>query len=226
MNSIKILLIVLALCIVSVIYISQALLVDNHLLQNDINAIEELSVTDKCQNIKNYENQLSCIQAVHQSIRKKITDFRCASRFTLIEPNEFLKRGFGCCYDRARFAEKALEYYGFETRHVFLIEQEFPLFNLLIPGVRSHASSEVKTSKGWLGLDSNEDFILLTDNNLPLSYEQALQNTGNIKSKMRPVSFYSKKIQVYYGLYSRHGFFHGLNLPGPEINLDQIHHNF
>ena len=72
----------------------------------------------------------------------------------------------------------------------------------------------------------NENFILLTDDNLPLNYEQALKNIGNVKPKMLPVTFYSKELKVYYGLYSRHGFFHGVNLPGPEINIRQIRHNF
>ncbi len=226
MKAIKTLMIFLGVSIIFAVYVSQALLVNNKLSQDDIYAIKKLSVDKQCGTIQNYENQVTCIKAVHQSIRNKVTDFRCASRFTLIEPKEFLTRGFGCCYDRARFAEKTLEFYGFKTRHVFIIEQEYFLFNLLIPGVRSHASSEVRTSKGWLGLDSNEDFILLTSDNLPLSYEQALQNIGNIRSKMLPVTLYSKELKVYYGLYSRHGFFHGVNLPGPEINIRQIHHNF
>lgn len=208
------------------IYSSIFLLVDNELSADDIASIKKLDVKKQCSDIKSYSGQIDCVSAVHKSMRRIVTDYRCAPRFSVIEPKYFLERGHGCCYDRARFTEKALEYYGLETRHVFLIEKKFPFLNAIIPGLDSHASTEVKTSKGWLGLDPNEDFILLTYDNLPLSYAEAMKNLEKVKYTMKPEKFYRKDIQVYYGLHSRHGFFHGLHFPGPEFNIQQIKYNF
>ena len=202
------------------------LTVDNELSADDITSIKKLKVVHNCTDLSSYQKEIDCISAVHQSIRKIVTDTRCPSRFSLIEPHYFIRRKHGCCYDRARFTEKALEYFGFQTRHVFLIEKKYPVFNSIIPGIDTHASSEVKTSKGWFGLDSNEDFILLTKENQPLTYEDALANVKQVKYTMKPEKFYKKDIQIVYGLHSRHGFFHGLHFPGPEFNIHQIKYNF
>jgi hypothetical protein len=44
-------------------------------------------------------------------------------------------------------------------------------------------------------------------------------------SVIEPKHFYDKKLLVIYGLYSRHGMFHGMNLPGPEFNQSELKYN-
>lgn len=65
------------------------------------------------------------------------------------------------CYDRSRTLDKALTYMGFKARYVFLLyRKDFPLFETLIRrGHPSHAVTEVKTSRGWLYVDSNQAWI-------------------------------------------------------------------
>ena len=45
-------------------------------------------------------------------------------------------------------------------------------------------------------------------------------------SFMEPYAFYDQDVDVIYGLYSRHGGFHGKQLPGPEYVLSELLWNF
>ena len=148
---------------------------------------------------------------------------RCAISSDVIEPAEFIKRNYGCCFDRARFIEKTARYYGYETRHLFLIQPKYNISvsNMLPLGQSSHATSEILTSQGWLGVDSNEPFILLDGQNNTSTYRNAIDNITRFPS-MQPKNFYSNNIDIIYGLYSRHGNFHGLNLPGPEYVFSEL----
>ena len=88
-----------------------------------------------------------------------------------------LSRNTACCYDRSRLTEQSLQYYGFKVRHIHLNHSDNRgLLNTLVPGTQSHASTEVLTSKGWMGVDSNEKFILLNKNNQPETYSEAIEN--------------------------------------------------
>ncbi|MEZ5839472.1 MAG: hypothetical protein R3D02_03245 [Hyphomicrobiales bacterium] len=41
-----------------------------------------------------------------------------------------------------------------------------------------------------------------------------------------PHTFFSGRPDVIYGLYSRHGMFHGAKLPGPEFVYSELLENF
>ena len=98
-------------------------------------------------------------------------------------------------------------------------------FNLFIPGSSSHAVTEVLTSRGWLGVDSNEPFILVDKANSPFTYEQAIHN-GVIDIHTEN-SFYKKPLTYVIGLYSRNGTFIEPYLPYiPEINFNDFFGNF
>ena len=176
-----------------------------------------------CENIgSSYEKEVECLLAIQASVQS-IGEERCAVASDIIEPSEFLRRNYGCCFDRARFIEKASRYFGFETRHVFLIQpyEGLSISNFLPLGQGSHATSEILTSKGWLGVDSNKPFILLTESGAPTTYRNAINNI-NAFPLMAPRSFYTEELDVIYGLYSRHGNFHGKNFPGPEYVLSEL----
>ena len=87
----------------------------------------------------------------------------------------------------------------------------------------SHAVSEIHTSKGWLGVDSLEPFMLLTKNNLPTTYRSALVDLEAYPVLRRAGGgFYTGKIDVIYGLYSRHGHFHRKKWRGPEYDFNEL----
>jgi len=224
-------------CFSFVIYANFALKVDNSLTEQDIIAIKSLdnihkNVEENCKNvIGNFDAELACLIAIQGSVKSIVhyTKFRCLPfpKDNIIEPAEYILRDYGCCYDRARFLEKAARYYGFKTRHVFLIQPkyELSLTNFLPLSQGSHATSEVLTVKGWLGIDSNYSFQLLDADNNPASFVTVLNNINDYPS-LKPMDFYKKKPDVIYGLYSRHGNFHGKNFPGPEFVFSELLYNF
>lgn len=193
----------------------------------DVDAIEKLSVQTSCAQVSSFPDEIACVKAIQLSIRALIPNNRCAGRGTTIEPLDFITRSFGCCYDRARFTEKALIYYGFETRHVAIYDvSKHGLLGFFIPGISSHATSEVLTTKGWMGVDSNEPFILLTKNKEVLTFRNFKKHADDLDDIVAPQSFYANDLMIIYGLFSRHGMFHGLNLPAPEFNFRELRHNF
>jgi len=218
---------IIVLCIITfsafALYFLYALSVDNSITNEDEQAIRSLDVETVCGNIIGiYDKEIECLAAI-QSAVQSIGAKRCATAIDVIEPSEFLQRNFGCCFDRARFIEKASRYFGFDTRHVYLIQpyKGLSVTNFLSLGQGSHAASEVYTSKGWLGVDSNEPFILLSKSGSPTTYRNAINNLEDFPL-MVPLNFYSENLNVIYGLYSRHGNFHGRNFPGPEYVFSEL----
>ncbi len=218
--------ILLPACIIS-IYIVLALSVDNSLSSDDIIAIKSIGVELECKKTDGqFDRELTCISAIQRAVQS-IKDERCAMASEIIEPLEFLKRNYGCCYDRARFIEKAARYFGFETRHVFLIQPAYGISatNMLPLKQASHAASEILTSKGWIGVDSNRSFILINSGQEPVTYREAI-NVIEKYPMMHPREFFTKDIDIIYGLYSRHGNFHGRNFPGPEYVFSELSWNW
>ena len=111
-------------------------------------------------------------------------------------------------------------------RHVHLNETaKRGYFNLLIPGSKSHAVSEVLTSKGWLGVDSNQQFILLDRDNNPNTYEKAI--SSGVINYYSEFYLYKKPLIYVIGLYSRNGtFFEPYLTFIPEINFKDFFSNF
>jgi hypothetical protein len=223
-HSLKKYLLLLSLAItLSCAYFLLAGSVSKEITVSDKAAIEKLMVKNECSEIPDFEAEIACIKSIQRSIKELVPHTKCALPGTPIEPEQFIIRQHGCCYDRARFAEKALNYYGFETRHVAMYEQgRYGIFSLLAPGTNSHATSEVKTRKGWMGVDSNHPFLLITTNGTPQTYKSYKDYKDQLAYRMIPAEFYNRQLIVVYGLYSRHGKFHGINLPGPEFNLNEL----
>lgn len=220
-------LILICLAILFIAYIFLAGHVSKDLTNEDKIAIQKLDVDNQCLEVHSFNHEITCIRAIQTAIAELVVNTQCADRGTTIEPLEFLNRSFGCCYDRARFTEKALSYYDFDTRHVAIYDRtKHGAFSFFAPGIPSHATSEVLTSKGWMGVDSNEPFVLLTTDNRVLTFENFKSYEGQLRYDLEPKTFYSNELLVIYGLFSRHGMFHGPNLPTIEFNFSELHHNF
>ena len=219
MKKSSIFVVIFAITVCVSFYFSFALSVNNSITHEDAQAIEILELSASCENVSaSYEKELECLLAIQASVQS-IGGVRCAVDSDTIEPSDFLRRNYGCCFDRARFIEKS----GFDTRHVFLIQpyEGLSVTNFLPLGQSSHATSEILTTKGWLGVDSNEPFILLSENGMPTTYRSAINNIAAFPL-MEPKGFYTKEWDVIYGLYSRHGNFHGKNFPGPEYVFSEL----
>ena len=115
------------------------------------------------------------------------------------------------------------------TRRVFLIgSKNLGIFAFFVPGnnifpMSTHAVSEVKTLKGWPGVDSTSKFIA-TDNNLnPYTFK----NVSKASIKLPNDIIFDNKFYSIIGLYSRKGNYYKPYFPFlPEINLNDFLLNF
>lgn len=212
-----------------IVYTVLAGSVSKEVTPQDRLAIAMLRADEACKNVREFESQLACARLVQTNVQRLVPDMRCAENGERIEPMNFIERGYGCCFDRARFMAKALRHYGLQTRRVSLHDRStYGMLAYAIPGITSHASTEVLTAKGWMGVDSNEPFILLKRDGTPVTYRQLrLIPRSELAQSPTPASLYNLPLMVTYGLYSRHGRFHGPDLPAPEINYpDFVRYNF
>ena len=192
--------------------------VDKYVSQKDIEAIKLLDLGDSCKKLNSFEDEIKCIKKVQASQLLLVKGKECRGNYIEAGSIEFIKSNTGCCFDRSRFIEQTLQYYGFKVRHIHLNHSEGKGYlNTLIPGTQSHATSEVLTSKGWLGVDSNEEFILLKDNIKPITYAEAIKS--GLADQLSETGFYKSPTIYIVGLYSRNGTFFKPYLPYfPEIN--------
>ena len=187
-------------------YLFNSIKVNKSLSADDIEITNLLGVSNQCSNINSYSDEIDCIKSVQKSQLKLIDNTNCRDGFINLGSKKALKENTACCFDRSRITEQALQFYDFKIRHVFLIQtSKLGYFSLFIRNLPTHASTEVLTSKGWLGVDSNEKFILIDENYIPYSYSKAISN--NLISKKTDNSCYQKPLINIIGLYSRNGKF-------------------
>ena len=210
------------------IYSYASIRVTKAITQDDQEIAKLLNVDKECSDLNTYEKEIICVKSIQEAQLNLIDDTKCRGRFINLGSIEVINKNTACCFDRARITEQVLQIYKFKVRHVFLAQTEIFFYNNL-PRSSSHAVTEVLTSRGWLGVDSNEPFILLDQDNLPNTYEQAIHN-GLIKSLSTSTftdSFYKKPLVHVIGLYSRNGTFFEPYLPYiPEINFNDFFGNF
>jgi hypothetical protein len=224
----RILLAVAGVMALAAVYVVAAGSVSKGLSREDLQAIALLRADPFCRDRSGFAAELRCIRHIQAAVLAIGRNRGCARKGSRIEPMDFIRRGFGCCFDRARFIEKALGHYGYTTRHAALYSRSHGLAGLLIQRIDSHAGTEVRTARGWLAVDSVQPFILMTRDGRPLRYADYHDPAaGRPTERARPSHDFpfDRPYYVIYGLYSRHGGFHGPNLPAPEIHYpDFIRH--
>lgn len=208
--------------------------VDTEVTQEDRQLIAELGVDGECEEMLTYGEELECIEAVQISIFERYPDVSDAFQrgVTGHEIADYDERGYGSCYDRATFIEKALLHYGFDVRRVAVYERQPTPFHYFMPGIRSHALSEVNTSQGWLVVESIESFIGIDENSRPHSVGDIRRGleAGEIDDSTFgaaiPDDFFDGEFVYVYGVYSRHGYFFEPHIPGPEVDWSRFWDNF
>ena len=194
--------------------------------QDDHEITKLLNIDKECINLNTYEKEIICIKSIQEAQLNLIENTKCRGKFINLGSMEVINKNTACCFDRSRITEQALQIYGLKVRHVHLNHTaKRGYFNLLIPGTPSHGVTEVLTSRGWLGVDSNEPFILVHKDNFPITYDQAIHN--GVIDIYTENSFYKKPMTYVIGLYSRNGTFFEPYLPYiPEINFNDFFRNF
>ena len=200
----------------------------------ELSGFEWRNLTDH----NSFEQEIEDIRAIQKSvlaltpIQKQIPSFRTR------EPKDLYNLRYAQCSDRSRVIDKALRLAGFEVRiaSVYKTDQTGSNIKSLLSNdkekVRSHSIVEVKTSKGWMMVDTNDLWIGLDYNENPLSLEkwQSMpKNNDNFWSTSNEGEIYwlMKLPYTYvYGLYSRHGYFYPPYNFIPDVNWKELLENF
>ncbi|MBT5551572.1 MAG: hypothetical protein HOJ79_13965 [Nitrospina sp.] len=184
-----------------------------------------------------YEDEIKYIIRVQKTVLKvaplDIT-FAGISFNQSREPKDLYLKKSGLCSDRSRVIEKILRRSGFQTRHISFYstkETASKFKSLITPQIASHAVSEVLTQKGWLVIDSNDPWISLDKQALPVSIKKIQSDTEIRNIEWHPKylrhmdNMYKNPFVVVYGLYSRHGRFYPPFNFIPDIHWPEFSYN-
>jgi hypothetical protein len=133
------------------------------------------------------------------------------------EPADLMRAGQGLCYDRSRAFDKGVKFLGFQSRHVYLLYKDNKSFIRAIAtkGHSSHAVTEVLTSRGWMFVDSNTEWIPLTRNAQPVSADDVWKRIDEFDN---PPLYLKDPWWAIRGLYSRGGHFYRPFIRFPELS--------
>ena len=164
-----------------------------------------------------YEEEIRLIRTVQAEIFRRAPFGEGIPEFQAREPADLIMLGSGLCYDRSRTFDKIFSHLGFETRHVYLLYKDnrsflHALFRYRQP---SHAVTEVRTSRGWLFVDSNTPWIAVTRKGEPVNADDVWQRFGEFEDAPE---YLSHPWWAIRGLYSRKGQFYAPYFPVPQLN--------
>ena len=178
-----------------------------------------------------YDEELTYIRAVQSAVLDVAQAQRGISDNHSREPRDVYLARSGLCYDRSRVIEKILRFAGFATRHVFILSTagfRSGLHAFLTAGTASHAVTEVRTSRGWLVVDSNSPWLALDVAGNPRSIDafQPGHDGASVRWREKPPSdIYERPMVAIYGLYSRHGRFFPPYNRVPDVNYSELTDN-
>lgn len=183
----------------------------------DAQALQELGFGSARQRPTSFREEVELIRSVQEKILSIAPHKGEIPEFSTREIKDLVLRRSGFCYDRSRAIDKTLRYLGFETRHVYLLYRtnKYFLHALLTYGQPSHAVTEVRTSKGWMLVDSNNAWIALTRDGHPVAADRVYASRACFETIAEP---FGEPWWSIRGLYSRKGFFYRPYLPFPELN--------
>ena len=208
--------------------------VDNSLTSEDIEYVRlylDAGRVPPLSSTPAYDEELAYIRAVQQVVLEVAEGQRGIANDHPREPRDVYQARSGLCYDRSRVIEKILRYAGFATRHVFILSTEgfrSGLSAIVTAGTASHAVTEVRTSRGWLVVDSNSPWLALDIAGNPRSIEAFQPGDEGVSVRWKekpPTAIYERPMVAIYGLYSRHGRFLPPYNPLPDVNYGELTHN-
>jgi hypothetical protein len=166
---------------------------------------------------RNFEQEIALIRQVQSVVFNRAPFGEGIPDYETREPADLMRFGQGLCFDRSRMFDKAFKYMGMPTRHVYMLyRQNRPFITALFTyGQPSHAVTEVKTSKGWMLVDSNTEWIGLTRAGQPVSADDVWRRYAEFE---RAPLYLKDPWWAIRGMYSRKGQFYGAGLPFPELN--------
>lgn len=189
----------------------------------DINVFQDVYALRKPERLLTYKEEVDLIQSVQHQILGLYPVGEGIPENEEREPLDLARYKQGLCYDRSRTFDKVFEWLGFETRHLYIMypfdprtgEQLSSLRAFFSRGTESHAVTEVKTSHGWLVVDSNEPWVSLDSKGEPVRIDQIRQKSTRFENLP---DAYQKDFIAIPGMYSRRGQFYRPYIPYPQLN--------
>lgn len=164
-----------------------------------------------------FEDQVSMIRKIQHDVFEKAPVGDGIPDYQSREPADLMKFGKGLCYDRSRTFDKAFQYVGFESRHVYILyKNNLPFWRAAFQyGQPSHAVTEVKTSKGWMFVDSNSEWVAITRQGEPVNADDVWRRFAEFED---PPPYLKDSWWAIRGMYSRKGQLYGAGIAFPEFN--------
>lgn len=196
--------------------------VPTRLQPEDNVAIKAILEVQKKPDLDGFDDEIDAIRWTQARVFKVAPDMVPIPDYSNREPMDLLKAKTGLCYDRSRALDKALQWLGFETRHVYILFADpgdtTGVDQFLVHALSrslSHAVTEVKTSRGWLMVDSNVRWISLSRNGQPVPAGQVHDRRSELDNLPE---WGSTPFWAIRGMYSRKGQLYRPFLPFPELN--------
>lgn len=164
-----------------------------------------------------FDEQISLVSRLQTEVFKRAPLGEGIDLYAAREPADLMRVGHGLCYDRSRTFDKGMNFLGFESRHVYVLYRQNKSFlsALISHGQASHAVTEVKTSKGWLFVDSNTAWVAVTRSGEPVGADDVWRRFSEFDN---PPAYLKDPWWAIRGLYSRKGHFYAPYVLFPELN--------
>ena len=194
--------------------------VSNKITEEDKSVFKSLGFIKSSKTLS-FEEELSLIKEVQFDIFKRSPVGQGIPEDESREPADLIKAQQGLCYDRSRTYDKVFQYLGFETRHVYILyKQNKPFYSAIFHyGQQSHAVTEVKTTKGWMMIDSNTPWVAVTKLGEPINADDVWRRFSEFD---HAPAYLNEPWWAFRGVYSRKGQFYGGLLVFPEVNLNDF----
>ena len=201
----------------------------------------EAGITPSAHTSVNFDEEIKHIINIQAAVFKRAPGREMIPYGLPREPENLYNMRAGYCCDRARTMDKAMRLAGFPSRYVSVYRrhpdynffQSLFLTNASAYKCHSHALIEVKTSQGWIAVDTRHHWISLSADNAPLRLRE-MRHIGPLmdmgwsdKNTEPPYDFFQYPFYIIYGLYSRHGKFYPPFIPMlPNVNWGEMLENF
>lgn len=172
---------------------------------------------DEFRQPKTFADEIRAIKIIQHRIFENAPMGEGIPDFEPREPSDLMMRRQGLCFDRSRTLDKAFDYVGLPARHAYLLyrtDRGF-LSALFHHGQPSHAVTEVKTSRGWMLVDSNTEWIALTRDGQVVGVDDVWKRAAEFD--VMPV-YLKDPWWAIPGMYSRKGQLYPPYIMFPDFN--------
>ena len=169
------------------------------------------------QHPKSFADEILAIKTIQQRVFSKAPFGAGIPDYQTREPADLMRYGQGLCFDRSRTLDKAFEFIGLPSRHVYLLyRQDRGFWSAMFHyGQPSHAVTEVKTSKGWMFVDSNTEWIALTRDGQVMNADDVWKRAGEFDGMP---DYLKESWWAIRGMYSRKGQLYPPYILFPDFN--------